>query len=228
GYQVRRLQFMAFVPYYHMIKVSDDGTSTSSGIGDAMFLANYKIFSSTGVSHDLTKTIRNELYVGGGVKLATGVNRIDASDPAFNMGSFNSQPGTGSTDVMATLTHNLLWNNNGIITNVAYRLNGSNSQNFRFGNCFYETTSFFHTFNADAVKVNPLVGVNLMINNANSFNGAEIQGSNGHMLNAVMGLNIVAGKWGFLANTFMPAAQRMYEGQTVLKTRSTVGFTFSF
>jgi len=228
GYQVRRLQLMTFIPYYQAKKVSDDGTSSTSGVGDMMVLANYKIISSTGLSGDLTKTIRNELYLGGGIKFATGVNRVNALDPEFNMGSFNSQPGTGSTDALATLTHNLLWNNSGVITNVAYRFNGSNPQGFRFGNCFYETTSFFHTFKTGSMKVNPLVGVNLMINNTNRFNSTEIQGSNGHMLNTVVGINIVAGKLGFLANTFIPATQRMYEGQTVLKTRSTVGLTFSF
>lgn len=227
GYQFRKLQVMAFVPYYKMEKASDDGRSSTTGIGDLMVLANYKVFSNTRVTEDLTKTIRNELYLGGGVKFATGMNRIDVSDPEFNIGYFNSQPGTGSTDVLATITHNLLWNNNGIVSNAAYRINGKNAQDFRFGDRFYETTSFYHTFTMKGVKINPLAGVNVVVNNVNRYDGDVIEGSNGHVVSAVAGVNVIVGKFGLLANTFVPVFQRMYDGQTQLKTRSMLGVTFS-
>src|SRR5436190_15453514 len=47
GYNIKRVQFMAFVPYVFSRKVSDDGETKTNGLGDIMFLINYKILGST-------------------------------------------------------------------------------------------------------------------------------------------------------------------------------------
>src|SRR6516164_9480726 len=42
GYQFKRVQVMAFLPFLHSTKISDDGTTVSSGLGDAIIMGNYK------------------------------------------------------------------------------------------------------------------------------------------------------------------------------------------
>src|SRR6478609_5218314 len=100
GYTVKKIQVMAFVPYVYARKESDDGTTISSGLGDLLLIVNYKIISSTSLTRNEQSSLRNELFIGGGVKLPSGVNQVNPEDPDFNIGDFNSQAGTGSLDYL--------------------------------------------------------------------------------------------------------------------------------
>jgi hypothetical protein len=227
GYNHKKIQFMSFVPYVLSKKETDDGVTTSNGIGDVMLLINYKMFSVTSMSKNEQTTRRNELFVGGGVKLPTGVNEIDVNSPEFNIGDFNSQSGTGSLDFLLNATHNFLWNNSGLVTNVAYRINGENHQHYRFGNRVYLNTVYYYTFTQSNVKIKPNAGVNYQSNVQDRFQGSEVNFSNGYVVNAAIGLNVLRKKIGFNALTFIPVSQNTYDGQTKLKSRFLVGITFS-
>jgi hypothetical protein len=227
GYQYRRFQFIAFLPYVISRKESDDGVTTSYGAGDAMLLVNYKIFGKTSLAKNEKTTLRNELFAGGGIKLPTGVNRVDPSSAEFNIGDFNSQAGTGSVDYMLNATYNFLWNNSGIVTNVAYRFNTANSQEYRFGNRSYINTAYYYTFMKGETKIKPNAGFNYQHNAINHFQNDEVEDSNGYTLNSTLGVNILKGKVGFNAMTFVPVAQENYAGQTKMKSRFLVGLTFS-
>lgn len=227
GYQFKNVQVMAFLPYLHSTKVSDDGTVESSGVGDAIIMANYKVWSKMSMNELMTRTVKNELWMGIGIKLPTGASHIDLSHPDFNIGDFNSQPGTGSIDYLLNATHNLLWNNSGIVTSATYRLNTTNSQNYHFGNRMYLSSSFFQTFTVKNIKVRPMVGVSYLHNASNSFDGSKISGSEGYTLSGLTGVNLIFGKFGIMANTYLPISQEMYNGQTKLQSRTTLGLTFS-
>jgi len=228
GYNFNKLQVMAFVPHIISRKESDDGVTASQGIGDVMLLLNYKLFSSTAISNNESTTIRHELYAGGGIKLPTGVNRVNVDDPGFNIGDFNSQVGTGSVDYLLNLTHNMMWNRSGIVTNVAYRINSSNSQDYRFGNRAYLNGSYYYTITAGVMKIKPSAGVNYQANAVNTFSGLNVVDSNGYNLNATLGVNVLYNKIGVSAMAFLPVAQEIYAGQTELKSRVMLGLTYSF
>jgi hypothetical protein len=166
--------------------------------------------------------------LGGGIKLPTGVNRVNVTDPNFNIGDFNSQAGTGSVDFMANITHMLMWNKSGIVTNAAYRINASNKQDYRFGNRTYLNSAYYYTFTKSLTKIKPNVGLNYQSNAINSYNGAEVTDSNGYNLNATVGVNVLHKKIGFNAMAFIPVAQNMYDGQTKLQSRMMAGLTYSF
>lgn len=228
GVNFNRFQVMAFVPYFSSRKVSDDGTTASSGLGDAMLLVNYKVFSTASLSTSERITTRNELYFGGGVKLPTGVSQVDTTNPDFNIGDFNSQAGTGSVDYLANVTHNLMINKGGLVTNFAYRINSANSQSYRFGNRVYLNTSFYHTFSVASLKIKPNAGINFQSNAINKFNGSEVENTNGYNMSSTIGLNVLQGKVGVNALAFFPLAQSMYDGQTKLQSRVILGLTYSF
>lgn len=227
GYNFKRLQVMAFVPYLFNRKESDDGTSSFNGLGDLMILVNYNVLRASSLSKDETTTIRNEIYVGGGIKLPTGANRVDVSNQDFNVGDFNSLPGTGSVDYLINLTHNFMWNRSGVVTNLAYRINGTNHQDYKFGNRAYINSAYYYTLTAKTVKIKPSVGVNYQHNVVNTYAGSEVENSNGYNLNATAGVNLLYGKIGFNATVFIPVKQDMYAGQTNLSLRSSVGLTYS-
>lgn len=227
GYQFKDVQVMAFLPYLRSTKISDDGNVESSGLGDAVLMANYKTWSKMSMNESMTRTLKNELWLGGGVKLPTGVSHIDVTQPDFNIGDFNSQPGTGSIDYLLNATHNFLWNNSGIVTNSTYRLNTVNSQNYHFGNRIYLSSSFFQTFTIQKVKIRPMVGLSYLQNSTNTYSGSKIYGSEGYSISSLAGVNLIFGKMGVTANTYLPISQEMYNGQTKLQSRTTLGLTFS-
>jgi len=228
GYNFKRIQVIGFVPYFHARKVSDDGTTVSNGLGDALVILNYRLWTTVSLLKNETTTLRNELYFGGGIKLPTGVNRVDAGSADFNIGDFNSQAGTGSIDYLVNLTHNIQWNNQGIVTNIAYRINSKNSQDYRFGNRSYINGSYFYTFNAASLKIKPSAGINFQHNALNSYKGADVEESNGYNFNSTFGINVLKNKLGLNAMVFVPIAQNAYDGQTKLQSRLVMGLTYSF
>ncbi|HEY8934677.1 MAG TPA: hypothetical protein VIM65_05630 [Cyclobacteriaceae bacterium] len=228
GYNFKKIQVMAFMPYVFSRKKSDDGTTISNGAGDLLLLVNYKVFSSSSLSKNEKTTFRNDIYLGGGVKLPTGVNRVDTTDPDFNIGDFNSQAGTGSVDYIFNVTHNLMWNRSGVVTNAAYRFNTANKQDYKFGNRAYVNMAYYYTFTTGDTKIKPNVGFNYQSNAINKFEGSEVEDSNGYNFNSTVGVNVLRKKIGVNAMASIPVAQNMYDGQTKLQSRILVGVTYSF
>lgn len=227
GYQFKKVQVMAFLPFLSSTKISDDGIVRINGLGDFIAMANYRIFSKMKMTEATTRTIKNELWLGGGIKLPTGANHVDVTQTDFNMGDFNSQPGTGSFDYLFNLTHNFLWNNSGVVTNATYRINTTNAQQYHFGNRVYVSSSYFQTFQIKKVKVRPMAGVSYLQNSVNVFEGTSVAGSDGFTFSGVVGVNLIFKKIGLMTNTYLPVAQNMYNKQTQLQSKSTIGLTFS-
>lgn len=224
GYKIGKFQVMAFVPYLSIHKLSDDGDVNSTGLGDITLLGNYQVFSKANSDSKFT----NALWLGGGIKFATGQSSVDISDPGFTVGDFSSTPGTGSTDYLLNANHNLLFGKNGLVTNLAYRINTKNEVDFQYGNRIYVNTAFFHSLNAGQVALRPTVGLNLVENAMNKFQGQEISGSGGYVLSGMAGLNVQKGNVGILVNGFLPFAQDIYHGLTQAKGRASVALTYSF
>lgn len=223
GYQFKRIQLMAFVPYLSLHKTSDDGVADSKGIGDVLLLANYKVTSEKKLG-----TAKQSLWLGGGIKLKTGKYQVDTSDPAFTAGDFNSQVGTGSTDFLVNAIHNLLWNSQGVVTNVAYRINTANDQQFRFGNRVYVNAAYFHSWPIAMTTIRPMLGLNFSANENNHFEGQVVEGSKGYVLSGLAGVNVQRNNIGVLLNGFLPVAQDLYDNQTHFHSRASLALTYSF
>jgi hypothetical protein len=228
GYSFKKMQVMAFLPYVISRKESDDGVTVSNGIGDLMLLVNYNIWKSTHLTKSEKTTIMHDLFIGGGVKLPTGVNSVNTTSSTFNIGDFNSQAGTGSVDYMVNATHNVMWNNSGIVTNVAYRINTANPQGYRFGNRAYVSSAYYYTFTKSSFKIKPNVGINYQSNSVNKYSGDQVADSNGYNFNATAGLNVLRKKIGANVMAFIPVSQNNFDGQTKLVSRFLVGMTYSF
>lgn len=226
GYQKGKVQIMAFIPYITTHKSSDDGVINNAGLGDVLVLTNYQIFSFTEPKND--KAYNHTLWVGGGIKLKTGDSKVDVNDPAFTVGDFTSTPGTGSTDFLINAAHNLVMGNNGVVTNLAYRINGANNQQFQYGNRIYLNAAYFHSWPVGQLVFRPQIGLNVVINETNRYQGQEIVGSEGHVLSGNLGLNLQWGEVGFLVNGFMPVAQNLFDHQTKFESRAMLAVTYSF
>jgi len=221
GYKIGKIQAMVFVPYISIHKNSDDGNSDANGLGDITALVNYQVFSKT------KNRTNNTVSVGGGVKFPTGKSLVDLNDPDFSIGEFSSTPGTGSWDYLLNANHNFALGNNGVVTNVAYRINTANPQQYRYGNRFYFNTVYYHAWNVGLFVFRPSLGLNLIANAKNHFQNEEVMYSNGYVLSGTAGVNVQRGKIGLLLNGALPVAQNIFEGLTKSKERLSVALTFS-
>lgn len=228
GYKLGKFQVMAFVPYISVHKLSDDGDINSSGLGDITLLGTYQIYSKTKNGSENKRSTSNTLWLGGGIKFHTGQSIVNVNDPAFTVGDFSQSPGTGSTDYILNANHNLIIGNNGLVTNLAYRINTANSQQFHYGNRVYATASYFHSISVGMFVVRPTLGINLVVNGTNQYQGSEVIGSAGYILSSIVGMNLQRGKIGLLMNMASPVRQDLYHGLTRFNEQASVALTFSF
>jgi len=228
GYKVGKVMVMAFVPYISIHKLSDDGDINSSGLGDITLLGNYQVYSKTTNGSETKRSWSNTIWLGGGIKFHTGQNLVDINDPGFTVGDFSSTPGTGSTDYILNANHNLIIGNNGFVTNLAYRINRVNRQQFQYGNRIYATLNYFHSFSAGSFVIRPTLGVNLVVNGTNYFQDAPVIGSSGYILVGMAGVNLQKGKVGLLMNGGLPVSEDLYHGLTVFRERASLALTYSF
>ncbi|MCC5943416.1 MAG: hypothetical protein JJT94_00660 [Bernardetiaceae bacterium] len=139
-YPHKKVQVIAFLPY-HINKQETSGKNLyQQGIGDAVILANYEVFSN---KNDTTKTLKQEVRLGGGLKLATGSFDFDEGDYS-QVANPNFQLGTGSYDFLLNYLHTLRLNDWGVQADVNYKINTSNSRDYRFGNRFSGNLMLFN------------------------------------------------------------------------------------
>lgn len=87
----KRWQVLGFVPYHLNRKVSDDGVTEINGMGDISVLANYQLLHTRKI-HQRNKTIEQQLWLGGGVKLPTGKYPVNLADASTHIGDVIAQP----------------------------------------------------------------------------------------------------------------------------------------
>src|SRR6185436_11647408 len=153
----KHLQLLAFVPFNFNHQVSDEGTTDLHGTGDAMLLANYKVFDINSKTSN-GKNVNQQLWIGAGLKLPTGRFEIDANDPDVASAA-NRQLGSGTTDVLLNGMYNIRTGNLGITTQANYTINGTNKEEFHFGNKFSAGSFVSYGFNAKATMISPNIGL---------------------------------------------------------------------
>jgi len=119
------------------------------------------------------------------------MNHVNVADPNFNIGDFNSQAGTGSIDFMANITHMLMWNKSGIVTNAAYRINTSNKQDYKFGNRTYLNQLTITRLQNRLQRLNPTLDSTIKAIPSTLITVQKLQDSNGYNLNATVGVNVL-------------------------------------
>ena len=72
-----------FLPYQINYQNTDDGEKRQDGLGDISPFANYKIFGKMKMNDG--KSLSQQLWIGGGVKLPSGKNNIDPNNPETEM-----------------------------------------------------------------------------------------------------------------------------------------------
>jgi hypothetical protein len=89
----RRIELMGYLPFQSNMQKGPEGNKSLNKLGDATFLANYRLVDHKSSDNKLRQTV----VAGGGIKLPTGSCQYEEGSEK-GVDNPNFQAGTGSTD----------------------------------------------------------------------------------------------------------------------------------
>lgn len=227
GFNVgKKWQILAMVPFNIVNQNSDEGFSKNNGVGDVTVMANYKLFDHTFGTLN-KKLINQQLWIGGGLKLATGKFSADKNDPAF-IALANTQVGTGSTDFIFNVLYNININRLGFSNSVRYKINTANTDAYFFGNKFTSSSIAYYRVTKNKTTITPNAGLLYEQTAVNKLNSKIIDETGGYLLSTAAGMEINFGKITVGGNLQLPLQQNFANRQTVNQIKGMVHLTFAF
>jgi hypothetical protein len=220
----KRIQVLAFVPFNLNHQVSDEGTTSLRGLGDAMLLANYKVLDINSKTNN-GNNINQQLWIGGGLKLPTGKFEIDANDPDVASAA-NMQLGSGTTDILLNGMYNIRTGKIGITTQANYKINGTNKDEFQFGNKFSASSFVSYGFNSKATMISPNFGLLYQNTSESKLQNSKVDLTGGSLLQGALGIEFGFNKVSIGANVELPIAQNFAENQTEQKVKGLMHISF--
>lgn len=219
----KRWQLQAIVPVNFIHQSSDDGTVNNNGIGDIAVIGNYKVLDKTSATQS-KKLIAQQLWIGGGIKLATGKFKIDPADEAL-VALANTQTGSASTDFLLNALYNISINKFGINTSARYKINSANDDKYHFGNKLSFNSLAYYSFGSKTI-ITPNAGFTYEHNSVSKFENAKIEHTGGYFWGTAAGVEVGFNKITFGCNAQLPLSQNFAHNQTKTKVKGMVHITF--
>ncbi len=195
-----------------------------NGMGDMKLMMQYQVYNSEITSKT---NLWQRIFLGGGASIPTGVyNKTVAQgevEPHF-------QPGTGSFDLLLTGLHlakleklNLGWRND-----VVYTVNGTNKNQYSFGNRFNWTSTFFYEFDTETLVFLPHSGVYFESANQDKLNGTYAAGSGGDVWFWTGGIDTYYNEFSIEFNMQLPFSEKLIGEQPNNDFRIYTGIGYAF
>lgn len=213
-----KLQLTAVIPFSN----NNIAGKSYSGAGDMQIHAKYQIFNT---EVDGSTRFRNRLFLGGGMKLPTGVFN-EKDDSGIVVPHF--QPGTGSFDFLLLGSYFAKASSLGFVFDVAYKLNTSNKNDYRFGNQLNLNAVFSYDIVSDAVTIIPYAGIYFEYAPEDKSKSIEDPNSGGSALFGNFGLDVTVGMLAFKLNYQPPFSQSLNGKQPLNDYRFIAGIGYSF
>lgn len=227
-YPFKRVQLMAFVPYFfnRQTEKLTGRTFELNGLGDVSVLVNYNVFNtfwdSTYTGHS-----QHSLLIGTGIKLPTGRFRYDVADPT-DVANPNFQLGTGSTDFLLTALYSMRKGNWGWNTDLSYKLNTTNSNEYRFGNRLTANSLVFWTKEKGGATFMPNAGLYAEIAAQDHIQQKPNARTGGYLCMANGGLEVFVRNLSVGATYQHPIVQNLSNNEISANARATVHLTLMF
>ncbi|GJM34257.1 MAG: hypothetical protein DHS20C18_32580 [Saprospiraceae bacterium] len=217
-----RFSLSAIVPVGFHRRQSVGEWININGLGDISVMGNYRIFDS---SDSLNHRVRHRFELGLGVKIPTGsFNALDTEsvvNPNFQLGS-------GSWDFLFSANYTALMGQLGLQTNVTYKRNTTNSDDFRFGHRLNGSMMLFYRQNIKAFEFMPNLGL------YGEWGGRDVENrywqnnTGGHLLMSNVGIELYVSRYNFGASYLHPIDQDWSAGQVEAQARYTAHINVYF
>jgi len=218
-----RWQVNVIIPYMMNQMNGSHQDVNSSGPGDPMVLAYYKVLNtgnSLGVEH--------ALLAGGGIKLPFGdYNKTDNGE-IINR---NFQLGSGSLDYITSLNYTIRLNAVGLNVESSYKINTANDDDYRFGNQLNVSSYLFYWIDKSSFSLLPFAGAFYEQAERHKDGKVEALNSGGNALFATAGLQFYKGAFSFNTQYQIPVTQS-YNSENIASieagNRLTLGVVYNF
>ncbi|WP_300599821.1 transporter [Niabella sp.] len=205
-----KIRVMAVIPYSINRRSNQDENLTKSGAGDVTLSAFYQLVNKRQPIGN--KLLVQSLWLGGGVKLATGkYNPADKSTTGESTNLF--QLGSGSTDFSLNGMYDLRVQDAGINLNAHYKINTANRYDYRYGNKLNLNAQAYYKIRiANEVMIAPNAGVQYEKGKTDVDNDVLVTVSGGNLLMGTAGIETAYKKIAIGANFQTPFSQNLANG----------------
>jgi len=221
----KRWQILTMLPFNNIHQTSDDGTLNAKGLGDIAVMGNYKVFEHSSVTAG-KKLVSQQVWLGAGIKLATGKFSIDSNDPDF-VAQANTQVGSGSNDFMLNALYNISIDKFGVTTGANYKINTTNNDQYFFGNKFSATSMAYYVFSKTKTIITPNAGLMFDHTEANLLQNQKVDETGGYLLSTAAGVEVSFNKITLGCNVQLPLSQNFASAQTTTQIKGMFHVTFS-
>jgi hypothetical protein len=221
-YPSPKIQVMAFVPYMsNNVYKEKVWQENHTGLGDISFLGRYQLFNT---SND-TGGFRQRVFAGAGIKFPTGTyNEISADgmlDPHIQLG-------TGSTDILFSVSYLCKYAKFGFNTDFNYRLNSANKHQYCFADRFSNTSSLFYTISQGKFVFIPGIGIYTEMAGYDIDHKIEMTTTNGTVLNSTFSMDIYLSGFSLNLNYHLPLNVQLNDPDADHQGRAMAGLNYSF
>ncbi len=221
----KRWRIMASVPYSFNERYNQGISNTKNGIGDISLTGFYQLLNKRDI-FDSSKLLIQSLWVGGGLKLATGkYNPADKSSSTENTNLF--QLGTRSTDFTINAMYDIRLQDAGLNVYANYKMNTANKYHYNYGNKLNTSAQLYFKFNIkNKVTIAPNAGVSYEISKHDIDNKFIVDITGGRLLSGTLGVETALRKITIGANWQTPLSQRLANGFVKAKNRMMAHISF--
>lgn len=204
-------RIMVSVPYSFNEKTNQGNTNNKNGIGDITLSGYYQLLNNRHTVLN-SKLLVQSLWVGGGVKLATGkYNPLDKSIGSSDANLF--QLGTGSYDFNISAMYDIRLQDMGINLSSNYKITTANKYKYQYGIKFSINTQAYYKFRIkNKFTIAPNAGVQYETAKHDLDSGFDVTVSGGNLLLGTAGIETTFGKCAIGANFQTPLSQNLANG----------------
>lgn len=214
----QNFRLMASVPYSFNQRTNQGITNSKNGLGDISLSGFYQVLNNRRTVFS-NKLLVQSLWIGGGVKLATGAyDPQDKSATGENANLF--QLGTGSTDFTVGAMYDVRLQDVGLNVSSNYKLTTANKYDYQYGNKFNINAQGYYKLRVkNKFTMAPNAGVQYERTATDTDKGFDVTVSGGNLLLGTVGVETAFKKVAVGANFQTPLSQNLANGIVKAKDR---------
>lgn len=215
----KNLQISALIPFHFHTRETETGNQNIHGLGDITVLAMYRLYQTKKDSTVLVHT----LQVGGGLKAPT--EKFDQANAGNVNPSF--QVGTGSWDYILATEYIVKRKQFGLNTMLNYTIKTENEKQYRFGNQFNYSGTFFYLHETKKLSIAPQLGLAGEVYSGNHQYSEVVRKTSGAILFSKLGVEVGKKKLSMGANVMLPINQNLAGERVEAKYRCSLNLNYS-